>query len=134
MEVRKKFVDGVMSPVGMLCIGCVLLCIGALFHSYWLCRNLVDERTANRTYIETTAKAQNDLLVAAINASTLAIQSQTNFNAEMRRDLDAREAALIRAAEKVEMIALALEQRARDVQKAALMAFRAAEKIALQHE
>jgi hypothetical protein len=128
MDVRNKVVDGVMSPVGMLCIFAVLVSVASLGHSYWVCTRLASERQSHKEYMESTSKTQNDLIVAAINTSTLAIQAQNNFTTEMRKELTAREAALIGAVERVEKIALALEWRAREFQKAALSHYRLLEK------
>lgn len=123
----KRILEAITTPQGLVVVIALVLSCGAVGHSYWVCRNLRSEREGHETYMTGTAAEQSKQIIDALHKVELATQAQTEFNREMRRELAVREAAIAEMVKRIEAIALALEWRAREFQKAALTFMRAVE-------
>lgn len=123
----RRILDGVTTDKGMVIVTLLAVTIGALGHGYWVCTTLAEERAEHRTYMNTTSEARHREMILALNASTAATNAQTQFNRELRHDLDRREGVIISATNKIEALLVSAEWQFREFRKAALAFVRAQE-------
>lgn len=109
-------------------IAAVLVVVGSCFHSYWVCTNLVAEREQHRDWLQNTYAELSKVTNDEIAAARMAIDRSTEFNKEMRRELDLRENRMALSTDKIEALAVALDWQAREFRKAALTFINSIEK------
>jgi hypothetical protein len=133
-ELCNKVAQGLATPLGAACIIVVIASsVGlgiSVWHGFRVCTLLVSERNAHETWMQGKFVEHTKTTTDAIHTATLAIEKQTQFNETMRQELLLREQTIVETAKRIETVALALEWRAREFQKAALSFYRAQEKQA----
>ena len=116
------------TPIGVLVSALIVIClaiaVGSLGHQYWLCTTLAGERRDHKSYIEGFAAKMNAAHIAALNKVDQTIEKQTAILNQMRNEQAEREGKIVSSGERIEAVAVALEWRAREFQKAALQYLR----------